>query len=164
MSGLANRGRSGEPLRFRFAGGSGGSFEREAVGRKSAEDLRAVADGNGVVKMLVDGHVTALHGTSPGLPVDLEGQIVVLDGVVAVDGPLALDGEDAVEVGADGGHKSGGLRIGSLRGEPLVELANIGLKKAVGGLKRGDVPDPSCGNLPCQARKDRSLRPRAWGE
>ena len=62
--------------------------------------VRAVADGDCLVKMLIDYDAGAIERAAPGLFVDLQDHIFEFDGVVAVNGPLGLDREDAIQIRA----------------------------------------------------------------
>ena len=52
------------------------------------------------VQMLVHGYVAAGQGAPPTYPLDLQGQVLEADGVVAVDRTLELQREDQIQVAA----------------------------------------------------------------
>ena len=59
------------------------------------------------VQMLVHDDVATGEGAAPAYPVDLQGQVLEADGVVAADRTLELEREDQVEVAARAGGEGG---------------------------------------------------------
>ncbi len=91
MSGLVSLRKRCEHLFLRLARLGKYPFDGCSILRIFTQLLRAVADGDGFVGVLIDGHAAAFHGTSPCLSVDLEDQIVKFDGIVLVDRSLGLN-------------------------------------------------------------------------
>lgn len=85
----------------------------------------AVADGDGVVEMLINDDTAAFHCASPALFVDLEDHIIEFDGIIPIDCPFGLDREHPVEIGAATRDKSCLLWLCGLDRKPFIELADI---------------------------------------
>src|SRR5438876_9483040 len=81
------------------------SFYRQSVCRIFTQLVRAEADSDGIVEVLIDDDATAFQGASPDLPVYLEDHVVKLYGIVPVDHSLGLDRKHAGEVFAVAGYK-----------------------------------------------------------
>ena len=88
--------------------------------------MRAEADGDGVIEVLVNDDTAAIHRAPPALFVDLQDQVVELDGVVAIDRPLGLDRENAIEIGVTARDKGRLVLLGSLDRKLFIELPDIG--------------------------------------
>ena len=83
---------------FRVRGRAGGVI--------AAETMRAVAETQGSVEMLMNDHAAARQSGSPLDPLDLQRQILKADGVIAVDGALELQRENPLQIPAAAGQES----------------------------------------------------------
>src|SRR5271170_5475675 len=92
--------------------------------------------------MLVHDDVATGEGAAPAYLVDLQGQVLEADGVVAADRTLELEREDQVEVTARAGGE-GGAALRRRHLEAAVEFGHVVLaQKAVGFRKGADPVQP----------------------
>ena len=87
--------------------------------------LRTVADGDGLIEVLIDDDTAAIHRAPPALFVDLEDHVVEFDSVVTVNRPLGLDREYAIEIRVAAGDKSRFRWLLGFDSKSFIELADI---------------------------------------
>src|SRR5579863_254687 len=101
---------------------------------------RSMGHAQSPIQMLVNDNRAAGQRASPADLVDLQGEVLEADGVIAANRALELEGKDQVQIAARAGGKSGAT-LGRRHLEAPVELGDIVLaQEAVRLGDRGDSP------------------------